>query len=324
MLSGTCWPRRARTGAGPGKQPVSSTDVTRSAEFDAFGPWVDRVRDATEVPGLYRDYPVDFSTSRLVLKVPRNISRRDAQPTMDLYDHLIVVAPESLTVLSRADAGYTRAAFGYGDIVALTDTVDLVDGRLDILAGTGDTLTVPYNGSSEDVITHLIDVLSELSLAELRPTPAVTLPMPIAPPADLDLLDLGTEDVGLVTSYFDLMRHELGASLLAAHGRSVLKPRGGRISRVVHAFYPMTLHAAVLCRTERELHVIGRSAWLQRGSTPDLSRSRMTIPLAAIDEIGLHPHPDYLGASVVALRLGTTTGDVVLPEGSAAVQALAG
>jgi len=324
MLSGTCWPRRARTGAGPGKQPVSSTDVTRSAEFDAFGPWVDRVHDASEVPGLYRDYPVDFTSSRLVLKVPRNISRRDALPTMDLYDHLIVVAPESLVVLSRAETGYTRTAFGYGDIVALTDTVDLVDGRLDILAGTGDTLTVPYNGSSEDVITHLIDVLGELSLAEMRPATEVALPTPDDPPADLDLLDLGKEDVGLVTSYFDLMRHEIGATLLAAHGRTVLPPRGGRISRAVHAFYPMTLHGAVICRTDRELHIIGRKAWLLRGNTPDLSRSHTTIPLAAIDAISLHPHPDYLGASVVALRLGTTTLDVVLPEGSAAVQALAG
>ena len=303
---------------------MSSTDVTRSAEFDAFGPWVDRVHDATEVPGLYRDFPVDFSTSRLVLKVPRNISRRDALPTMDLYDHLVIVAPESLIVLSRKDAGYTRSAFGYSDIVALTDTVDLIEGRLDILAGTGDTLTVPYNGSSEDVITHLVDVLSELSLDTMPPIPTIALPTPDDPPADLDLLDLGKEDVGLVTSYFDLMRHELGASLLAAHGRTVLPPRGGRITRAVHAFYPMTLHGAVLCRTERELHIISRKTWLLRGSTPDLSRSHTTIPLAAINEISLRPHPDYLGASVVALRLGTTTHDMVLPEGSAAVHALAG
>jgi hypothetical protein len=298
--------------------------MTRSAEFDSFGPWVDRVRDATEVPGLYRDYPLDFSTSRLVLKVPRNISRRDAQPTMDLYDHLVVVEPEALIVLSRANAGYTRSVFGYADIVALTDTVDLVDGRLDIRSGTGNTLTVPYNGSSEAVITHLVDVLSELSLAAMRTAPVLTLPAPDDPPADLDLLDLGKEDVGLVTSYFDLMRRELGASLLAAHGRTVLTPRGGFISRAVHAFYPMTLHGAVLCRTERELHILGRKAWLLRGSAPDLSRSHLTIPLAAIDEISLRPHADYLGASVVALRLGETTLEVVLPEGSAAVHALAG
>ncbi|POH66449.1 hypothetical protein C3B59_08500 [Cryobacterium zongtaii] len=303
--------------------------MTRSAEFDAFGPWVDRVHDATEVPGLYRDYPVDFVTSRLVLKVPRNISRRDALPTMDLYDHLIIAAPETLVVLSRANAdtsgsprGYTERTLGYGDVVAVTDTIDLVDGRLDILARTGETLTVPYNGSSQQVITRLVDVLSELTLAALRPTPAVIIPEADAPPADLDLLDLGKEDVGLVTSYFDVMRHELGATLLAAHGRSVLPPRGGLVSRAVHALYPMTLHGAVLCRTDRELHIVGRKGWLVRGNTPDLSRSHTSIPLAAIDEIVLAPHPTYLGASVVTMRLGAARIDLVLPEGSAAVQAL--
>ncbi len=290
---------------------------------------MDRVHDATELPGLYRDYPVDFATSQLVLKVPRNISRRDAQPTMDLYDHLIIVAPDTLVVLSRADPdtggsalGYTERTLGYGDVVAVTDTVDLVDGRIDILARTGETLTVPYNGSSEQVITHLIDVLSELSLAALRPTLTVTLPEADAAPADLDLLDLGKEDVGLVTSYFDVMRHEFGATLLAAHGREVLPPNGGLVSRVAHAIYPMTLHGAVLCRTERELHIIGRKGWLVRGNTPDLSCAHTTIPLAAIDEIGLVPHPTYPGASVVTLHLGAARIDMVLPAGSAAVQAL--
>ena len=329
MLSGTIGRGGHAPARSPGKRPVSSTDVTRSAEFDAFGPWVDRVHDATELPGLYRDYPVDFATSQLVLKVPRSISRRDALPTMDLYDHLIIVAPESLVVLSRAApdtggsaSGYTESTLGYGDVVAVTDTVDLVDGRIDILARTGETLTVPYNGSSEQVITHLIDILSELSLAALPPTPAVTLPEADGQPADLDLLDLGKEDVGLVTSYFDLMRHEFGATLLAAHGRMVLPPSGGLLSRVSHAIYPMTLHGAVLCRTDRELHIVGRKCWLVRGNTPDLSRAHTTIPLAAIDEIELAPHPTYPGASVVTLHLGAARMGMVLPAGSAAVQAL--
>lgn len=309
---------------------MSSTDVTRSAEFDAFGPWVDRVHDASEIPGLYRDYPVDFAASQLVLKVPRNISRRDALPTMDLYDHLIIVGPETLIVLSRvhtdthSSLGYTASTLGYGDVAAVTDTVDLVEGRIDILARTGATITVPYNGSSEQVITRLMDRLSELSLAALRPTTAVTLPETDAAPADLDLLDLGKEDVGLVTSYFDLMRHELGATLLAAHGRSVLPPRGGLVVRAVHSVYPMTLHGAVLCRTDRELHIVARKSWLVRGNIPELSRAHTTIPLAAIEEIDLRPHPTYLDASVVTLRLGAARFDLVLPEGSAAVQALVG
>ena len=295
--------------------------MTRSAEFDAFGPWVDQVRNASEVPGLYRDYPVDFTASRLVLKVPRNISRRDALPTMDLYDHLIIVAPAALTVLSRTGSSFTDCSLGYADIVAITDTVDLVDGRLSILTRAGDTLAVPYNGSSQEVITRLIDVLGELTRAAPRSAAAMILPATDAPPA-LDLLDLGKHDVGLVTSYFDLLRHHFGASLLAAHGRTGLTPRGGPLTRAVHALYPMTLHGAVLCRTETELHILGRKAWLVRGNAPDLSRSHSTIPLGAIDRVTVAPHPKYLAAVVVTVRLGEATFDIVLPAGSAAERAL--
>ena len=303
---------------------MSATDATRTAEFDAFGPWVDEVHDPTELPALYRNHPVDFAASHLVLKVPRNISRRDAQPGMHLYDHLLVVAPAAFTVLSRTGDGYTESSIGYGDIAVIEDSVDLVDGRLGIHTRAGATLTVPYNGSSQQVITRLTDVLRQLACAAAGSGPGSALPQPDAPPAALDLLDLGRQDVGLVTSYFDLLRHEPDAGLLAAHGRVALVPRGGVFSRLVHAVHPMTLHGAVFCRTERELQIVGRRHWLVRGKAPELSRSLTTIPLAAIDAIILHPHPKYLDASVVTIALGDMRYEAVLPAGSAAERLLAG
>lgn len=302
---------------------MSATDATRTAEFDAFGPWVDEVRDTTELPALYRNHPVDFAASHLILKVPRNISRRDATPGMHLYDHLLVVAPDAFTVLSRTGDSYTESSIGYCDIAVIEDSVDLVDGRLGIHTRAGATLTVPYNGSSQQVITRLTDVLRELASAAAGSGPTLAL-QPGAPPAALDLLDLGKQDVGLVTSYFDLLRHEPDADLLAAHGRVALVPRGGVFSRLVHAVHPMTLHGAVFCRTERELQIVGRRHWLVRGKAPELSRSLTTIPLAAIDKITAHPHPKYLDASVVTVALGDMRYEAVLPAGSAAERLLAG
>jgi len=87
---------------------TASHRAVSTAEFDAFGPWIDEVRTASAVPRLYRDYPLDLDAARLVLKVPRNIARRDALPTMDLYDHLLVVGPHDLTVLSARTAGTAR------------------------------------------------------------------------------------------------------------------------------------------------------------------------------------------------------------------------
>ena len=50
-----------------------------------------------------------------MLKVPRDIARRDATPDMDLYDHLLVLGPDRFTALSRVPSpagrrGYRRPA----------------------------------------------------------------------------------------------------------------------------------------------------------------------------------------------------------------------
>ncbi len=70
-------------------------------ELERLEPWVDQVRTREEVPPLFRDHAFDLDAARLVLKVPRNIARRDAHAGMDLYDHLVVLEERRLVVLSR-------------------------------------------------------------------------------------------------------------------------------------------------------------------------------------------------------------------------------
>ena len=75
--------------------------MRRTQEFDEFGPWILEVERPEDVPRLYRGHPLDLGSAELVLKVPRRIWRRDANPDMDLYDYLIVAGGDSMTVLSR-------------------------------------------------------------------------------------------------------------------------------------------------------------------------------------------------------------------------------
>lgn len=314
-------------------------DFASTAEFDAFGPWVDTVHDASEVPRLYRDFPLDFSRSTLVLKVPRNISRRDALPSMDLYDHLLIASRDRLVVLSRADAAstgaastgaastgaaYTESTIPYGTIAAITSRVDLLDGRLSIRTFDGGTFSVPFGGSSEAAIATLVDVMREHRQRSARAFPsAARLPVPMVEvPAVLGMDELGKQDVMFVTAFRDLSRREPGMRLLAANGRARLVPRGGGIARTLHALYPMTLHGVLLCRTELELHVFARKDWLVRGGAPVLSRAHTILSLDRIDEITVREHPRYLGVSIVVLRIDAAEIEIAVPAGSAAERAL--
>src|SRR5512143_3413558 len=126
----------------PPKRDTVQTMRAGTSEYDRFGPWIDEVTIPEDVPPLYRDFPLDFQRARLVLKVPRNISRRNATPDMDLYDALLVLDEVGLTVLSRrleSDArrasfvrGYDVTTVPYSQVVGVLDTVELLQGILTI------------------------------------------------------------------------------------------------------------------------------------------------------------------------------------------------
>jgi len=70
----------------------------RTAEFDAFGPWILQVSTYDDVPPLFRTV-ANLDGANLALKIPRRIDRRDANP--DLYDQLLIVRDQGMDVLTR-------------------------------------------------------------------------------------------------------------------------------------------------------------------------------------------------------------------------------
>lgn len=294
--------------------------VTDTREYDAFGPWIDEVKTAEDVPRLYRDHPLGLMAARLVLKVPRAIARRDATADMDLYDHLLVVQERRLVVLSRrqderqdADArGYTTRQVDLDDIAAVLDEVNLLDGRLHVHTRDGQVLSVNYNGSARDRVRRLVDALRVPSPGppDQRPVPTVALTRD----------SLGSGDVGVVADYREVTQTRPDLVPLAWHGRQVLHPRATGLVGVVRGFAqllsPMTLQAAVVASDGNHLEVFGRREWLVRGRRPVHSGSRLVVPLRTLDQVQARQNPDYTGATNLVLRAGKARLQVTVPEGS--------
>ena len=289
-----------------------------TAEYDAFGPWIDEVASVDEVPRMYRSYPIDFASARTVLKFPRDIPRREANAQMDLYDHLLVVTDERLTVLSRAGDRFTEVSVPHDQVAAITDWVNLLDARLVIRTLAGDVVSVAYNGSSNDTVVKLVDLLRGLAN---RTVPRRTHPEPAAlPPLGLD--DLGRKDALMVTTFRELARREPGVRLVAAHGRTVLTSRRGGVARLLDLIVPPTLHACVLALSDTELQIISRREWIVRGGAPVVSRARTVIALDVLTGADVADHPRYLGVSVVTLSAGSARVEVLVPSDSPARAAL--
>ena len=315
------------------RQDDGRGDAPSTPEYDAFGPWVDPVRTPDEIPPLYREHPVDLAGSRLVLKVPRDIARRDATPDMDLYDHLLVLGPDRFTALSRRTTGGTADGRGYDvrdvpydQVAAVATSVDLLDGRLTVHALTGPSVAVRFSGSSADVVEGFVDTLRALAW----PVPTTGDPAPRDPTAGvpglgrLDRRALGEKEIGLVSAYREVADREPGLRALAAHPRRTVVPQRGGVSRVLHLLHPMTVQAAVVASDGRELQVFGRRAWLARGRTPVHSESRLVLPLDRLTEVRAVPHPAYAGVVVVTLRAGEAAIDLPVPAGTDAERVLTG
>ncbi len=312
-------------------------------EYDRFGPWIDEVKHPDEVPRLYRSHPVDLEKERLVLKVPRNITRRNASPDMDLYDHLIIVGEDRMTVLSRRPGGTSRqpdtsarsdsgkgydiVAAPYVDIVAIRDTLNLLDGRLSLASSQGTLVRVAYNGASNDVVSRLVAELRAL-VSTKPPSPVGSALLaaggPLARPAIAR--GHGPVDTFLASAFLEAHGANPRLSAWAAHGRRRLTPQAtgarGSLERVKHAISPMTLHGALFAADEVALEIFGRHSWLVRGRGAIYSTSQLVIPFSSPDRLEVRPDSLYPGVTVATIGSGDWSADLPVPDESVAAQLL--
>jgi hypothetical protein len=309
-----------------------------TSEYDRFGPWIDDVTTLEEVPPLYRDHPLDLERARLVLKVPRNIARRDATPDMDLYDHLLLLDEVGLTVLSRRLAtgsrrapvarGYDVTSVPYSQVVAVLETINLLDGRLTIFTRVGAALSVRYNGSARENVARLVSAIRVAS--EAYPPSAVgrALLKSAARTAALPVLDPGDADIVFVNDFEELARHHAGLAAWTCHGRVATLPRGGgwagAARRVAHLFAPATLQGAIVAGDHATIEIVGRREWFLPTRKPVYSRSRLVLPLGALEWLDVAPHGRYVGVSVVRVGAGAASVEIAVPEDSAAFRLFTG
>ncbi len=267
---------------------VSGAQMERTEEFDAFGPWALTVRDTDEVPRLFRPLFPDPGAAAVVVKIPRTISRRDANPSMDLYDHLLVVHADRLEVLSRipGQAGGVRTrSIGARAVLAVENSIDLLDGRLVVRAVDDKPISIRYNAVSKEVIAPVVAAIRALwrdgPPVEAGPVEDHTVPV--------GLRDLG-EDVSLISEYRETVAAEPGMRLLGAHERRIVRPaEAGPFGRALHRLWPMWLQGAVVLSDGVELEVLHRRSWFVRGSRPVHSLARTVMPLARTAPVEVVP-----------------------------------
>lgn len=292
--------------------------MRRTEEFDAFGPWILEVESREDVPRLYRGHPLDLESAEMVLKVPRRIWRRDANPDMDLYDNLIVAGPDAITVLSRRGDRYEATELPYRRIAAISSSVSLLDGRLlihdaDGRLPAGLAINVRYNSVSNDLIQRLVHLL-RAKTREAGPAPSSQVPAHIER-GPLALRDLGDDDVALVTGLREVAALDDRVVPVATHQRTVVQRRNGTLGRITDVLRPVTLQAAIVCVSPGELHVFHRRQWFTTGRRPMHSVAH-TVVVAPLVTAVAEEDAKYASARTVRITSGRAFLEVPFPSGS--------
>jgi len=130
------------------------------SEYDAFGPWIYEVDENHPLPPLFVPYYKEDSNCLMIIKIPRNIERRNAEPSMDLYDYVIALYENYIYMLKRIGKNIEESRFFYKDIEGIEDLRQILDGALTLyLKNT--KLIISYNTVSSDIIMKFIKIIRD-------------------------------------------------------------------------------------------------------------------------------------------------------------------
>ena len=230
--------------------------------------------------------------------------------------------PGSRTAISDSGKGYNVVVIRFADVVAIRNSLNLLDGRLTVSTIEGTPVRVSYSGSAGDVVVAFVSALREaIAIKPASPVGAALLAAggPLARP---EVSGLGLEDRFLETAFLEAHNANPELSAWAAHGRRRIAPEAGGmqglVQRIKHGLSPMTLHAALFAADGNAMEAFGRHSWLVRGRGACYSTSHLVIPFGAPDRLDLAPHPLYPDVNVAVIGAGKWRRELPVPRASVA------
>ena len=271
----------------------------RDPEYDRFGPWVVEISDEDPVPPLFLPHLTRSETPLLSVKIPRRISRREANPGMDLYDYLVSLYEEDLIVLERIGHDVKTRTIRYRDVQFLAIRDDLLRGSVHLGVPDG-RYDLPYNTVSGELMRRLAGTVRERYLAAPE--------SPLAEPEAVETAEL--------SFYFErLLRDEQqGASAMVPVAAQADTPMGALEASVVRRFLFGVMDKRLLeslhLSDGRELRIVDRGRTYAYRWHSVYGRRETWIPLANITAIDWDWGPDDSDAAPVVFTVSTSAGDL--------------
>jgi hypothetical protein len=133
---------------------VSEDDLR---EYDAFGPWIYEIKDERDTPKRFRAACGRHYGARFLLKVPRNVERRDTRPGMDLYVAVLAVYDHGVSLMRLTDESVVTQDLVWSDVAILESYKDLLYSRLTLMLRRGGAFALEYSTVSSALMRKVTD-----------------------------------------------------------------------------------------------------------------------------------------------------------------------
>lgn len=137
----------------------AAADPDDLREYDRFGPWIDTVTEAIDMPRRFRPWWPELSAAPHLVKVPRSYDRSQIRPGMDLYEMVIAALPDRLCILRAMPHEVVRRDVARDEVVASVRHTNLLYGLWSLLLADGSRVDMEFNTVSARTIAGVDDYL---------------------------------------------------------------------------------------------------------------------------------------------------------------------
>jgi len=265
----------------------SASNPADLREYDAFGPWIDPIRSAADMPRAFRSHYAEHAGARFLLKVPRDEDRADLRPGMDLFAAVLAVHNEGVSVL-RLDGGVVRTQVaGWRQIVGTIYSTELLVARWSLLLDDGTGIHLDHNSASGEGLRPAMECVQ------------ANISAPTSPGWRAELPAVGVGDA-FFASALNRLRRQVPPTLVPIHAersnRLCLDQRGR----------PRLGNGVLLLDAPAELMIFSHGEPMRSKFFPS-DGSRLTrVPYERLTSFTVSPPPAHGGPSfhILTLRAG--------------------
>ncbi len=254
-------------------------------EYDAFGPWVDNVRSAADMPPRFRAAYGTHRNARFLLKVPVAADRLQMRPGMNLYRQVIAVHDDHISVLGLVGGAIVTRTISWDDVAAIRSYTNLLLARWTLLLRDGGSIAVDYNSVSSRRLDAVTDFIRS------RLTPDAERPNVAEEGASVEVADY------FFQSMLFAVRHSLPRPVMLLH----FEPRD-RLCRDAENHRRLSTGLMILDAAD-ELVIVDRGAPARRFFHPTYAAGLIYIPYARLTAFRLPPPPPEGRVGFRTLRL---------------------